>query len=146
MISRILLAALLGLSVIASTPVPSAAPSVDAINMTNITVAPTLENVRGLEDDDEGQNDNILPGDLGRKDKPPASCNHNNGNMFGARRPGSGLLIATRARTHAIAAAPYEGVMMRPRAVSFFRSSCCRWGWSRCTSRAASPRTSPIRS
>ena len=81
MISRILLAALLGLSVIASTPVPSAAPSVDAINMTNITVAPSLENVRGLEDDDEGQNDNILPGDLGRKDKAPASCNHNNGNI-----------------------------------------------------------------
>ena len=78
------LPALLGLALASAdavTPVPSAAPSTDAANMTNATVAPTLENVRGLEDDDEGQNDNILPGDLGRKDKAPAKCNHNNGNI-----------------------------------------------------------------
>ena len=84
------------------TPVPSAAPSVGASNMTNITVAPTLENVRGLEDDDEGQNDNILPGDLGRKDKPPASCNHNNGNTPAGAAEGERDLNADRSELKAV--------------------------------------------
>ena len=49
--------------------------------MTNITVAPTLENVRGLEDDD-GENTETDENQFGeRKDKPPASCNH----RFGTR-------------------------------------------------------------
>ena len=83
----ILLVALLGLAwADAVTPVPSAAPSIDAANMTNVTVTPTLENVRGLEDDDgENNNDENHFGE--RKDKPPASCNHNNGNIVSDSEP-----------------------------------------------------------